>query len=113
MPTLHDNNKMPQELQSELASYGLMRQTAKQTAPKYSGSGPNYFGILETGEEYKLLFTNDLRKIGEQRDSMQLAIVAPENVSFDMLEPKDYSQGKRLKDETTIRRLLSNLLDTL
>lgn len=113
MPILRDNNKMPEPLQSELASYGLMRQTAKENAPKYSGDGPNYFGIAEDGDEFKLYFTNDLRKIENQDDPMRLAIVAPDHTPFDMLEPKDYSQNKNLKDESAIRRLLSNLLDTL
>lgn len=106
-------NKLNTDLQQELVSYGLMRETAKTNAPKLSGSGPQYFGLNETAEEFNMYFTNDLRKINKQPESMQLAIVAPENDMFDMIEPKDYTKGLKLRDEASVRRMLSNLLDTL
>lgn len=110
---LRDNNKVTTELQSELASYGIMRESAIKNAPGNSGSGPKYFGMHETNDEYQLYFTNDLRKIDKQENPMQLAIVAPDNETFDMLTPKDYSKGLSMKDSTSLRRYLSNLLDTL
>lgn len=104
---------MPLELQEELVSYGLMRQSAKENAPKYSGGGPQYFGLREESDEFVMYFTNDLRKIDRQDDPMQLAIVAPDNESFDLLAPKNYSKNLSLKDDTTLRRYLTNLLDSL
>jgi hypothetical protein len=44
---------------------------------------------------------------------MQLAIVAPDNETFDLLAHKDFSAGLSMKDSTSLRRYLSNLLDTL
>lgn len=111
--TISLDNKLNTDLQQELVSYGLMRETAKAEAPKYSGSGPKYFGMNEDAEEFNMYFTNDLRKINKQSDSMKLAIVAPENEIFDMIEPKDYTKGLKLRDEAGVRRMLSNLLDTL
>lgn len=113
MRILDSNNKVPTELQLELVSYGLLREAAKENAPKYSGAGPDYFGMTEDGDEYKLLFTNDLRKLDKQDSPMSLAIVAPDNETFDMLAPKDYSKGLSLKDDKSLRRYLTNLLDTL
>lgn len=113
MNILRDNNKLEEDLQIELSNYGLMRDTAKKNAPGNSGSGPQYFGLHEGDDEYKLYFTNDLRRLDNQTDPMQLAIIAPDNESFDMLAPKDYSKGLKLQDNSTIRRMLSNLLDTV
>lgn len=113
MTTLRDSNKVSTELQTELVSYGLMRQAAKTNAPKFSGKGPQYFGLAEDGDEYKLYFTNDLRKLDRQQDKMQLSIVAPDNETFDMLTPKDYSEGMTFKDDVSVRRYLTNLLDSV
>lgn len=110
---LRDNNKTPEGLQVELASYGLMRQAAKDNAPSLSGTGPQYFGMAEDNNEYKLYFTNDLRRLDKQDVPMKLAIVAPDNESFDLLAPKDYAKGFSLKDESSLRRYLSNLLDAV
>ena len=110
---LRDGNKVTTELQTELVSYGLMRDTAIKEAPKYSGSGPKYFGLNEGHDEYSLYFTNDLRKIDKQDDPMRLAIVAPDNEPFDMLATKDYSKNLTGKDEKTLRTYLLNLLDSV
>jgi hypothetical protein len=110
---LRDNNKVSTELQSELASYGIMREAAIKNAPGNSGSGPKYFGLYEGTDEYSMYFTSDLRRIDQQDEPMQLAIVAPDNETFDLLAPKDYSAGLSMKDSTSLRRYLSNLLDTL
>lgn len=112
MNILNTNNKLSSDTQEVLVTYGLLRQTAKENAPKYSGEGPEYFGLHETANEYKLLFTEDLTDL-DRHPEMELAIVAPDNQTFDLLAPKDYAKKITLKDEKSIRSYLRKLLDSI
>lgn len=90
-----------------------MRQTAKDKADKFSSDGPAYFGLKDRGDEYDMVFTNDLGQL-DKYAGMQMAIVAPDDIeTFDMISPKDYGKKLSLKDEKSVRKYLSNLLDCL
>lgn len=110
MSTLTENNKATPELQAELAAYGIMRETAIEEAPKYSGPGPEYFGLEEQNDEFKMLFTSDLTDL-DKHEKMHMAIVAPEFQTFDMLAPKDYSKHLSFKDPVNLRSYLRRLVD--
>lgn len=100
---------MPLPLQKQLLEYGLARATAKKGAAKLDA--PAYFGIKKDGEETKFKFTEDLQSISD--DSMDLAMLIPDDQSFDLMAPADYGKKLSLKNPKTIRKFLSDLLDAI
>lgn len=108
-------SKLQQETQEELAEYGLMRDKAlKGAAPKKDGdnwANANYFGIdrYGTGEDTKFKFDASIKEIDDA--NMELATVAPDDVTFDMLSTTDLQEGLKGKSEESIRGFLRRLFD--
>lgn len=111
MSILRDNNKLSPELQFGLAEYKVLRDTAKKETKGLTG--PKYFGMTENADEFNIYVTDDLRKLDETTDPMQLAIIAPDNEEFDLLVPKDYAKKLDLKNEKNLRRYLRQLIDSI
>lgn len=114
MRILETNNKVPTRLQAELATYGILRDTAKKLDNDLTG--PKYFGLAETPDAFNLVFTDDLRKLDDLATydhQYKVAIVAPDNEEFDLLASKDYSKKLKLTDETNLRKYLLNLINSL
>ncbi|MES2704836.1 MAG: hypothetical protein V4649_19530 [Bacteroidota bacterium] len=104
-------SKVDENLQSELAEYGLIRAVAAKKAP-VNLEKPNFFGIEDRGSEVELLFSKDDKILAEAtEEGMQLALVAPENEPFNMLLTRDFPAAIRGKDPETLREFLRRILD--
>ncbi len=98
-------------LTDELAAYGLVRAIASKKAP-VNLEKPNFFGMQDKGEEVELLFTKDTKElVAATEEGMQLAVVAPEDESFNMLLTKDFPKAVSDKDPETLRDFLRRILD--
>lgn len=98
-------------LSDSLAAYGLVRSIAAKKAP-VNLEKPNFFGLENKGEETELLFTKDDSTLVEATEKgMQLAVVAPEDESFNMLLTKDFPRAVSDKDPETLRDFLRRILD--
>src|SRR6478752_1922355 len=90
-----------QNLREELAAYGLVHAVAAKKAP-VSHKQANFFGVDDKGEEVELLFTKDDKTLANAvENGMQLAVVAPEDESFDMLLTNDFPKAIQGKDQET------------
>lgn len=113
--SINKYSKLNQEKQEELAEYGLMRDKAlKSAAPKKDGdnwTNANYFGIdrYGTSEDVEFKFDASIKEIDDS--SMELAAVAPDDVTFDMLSTTDLQEGLKGKSEDSIRGFLRRLFD--
>lgn len=111
MNTWLEHSKVPEQLQKDLAEYGLLRDTAKKETGELTGT--KFFGLSETTDEYKLTITDDIEKIDSQYEHTQLAIIAPDNETFDMLEPKDFSKKLKLTNPKNLRKFLLDLVNSV
>lgn len=111
MTILRDNTKLTPEVQFNLAEYKVLRDTAKKETA--SLKGPKYFGLNESADEFNLYVTDDLSKLDDVDDPMQLAVVAPDNEEFDMLAPKEYAKKFEVKSGKGLRRYLRALVDSI
>jgi hypothetical protein len=111
MTIWQDNNKLPTEVQAELANYGMLRDTAKKETSELTGV--KFFGLHETSDAYNIYVTDDLSKLDRQNDPMQLTVIAPEGETFDLLASKDYTKKLKLQDNKNLRRYMLNLLDSI
>lgn len=113
-PTAVDSthlSKVDSTLTDDLAAYGLVRDIAAKKAP-VNLEKPNFFGLQDKGEEVELLFTKDNKTLVEAtEEGMQLAVVAPEDESFNMLLTKDFPKAVSDKDPETLRDFLRRILD--
>lgn len=109
--SIFHNTKMPGELQVELAEYGLLRDRAKQETARLPGR--KMFGLRETADEYEILAAEDLADLDKEKDPFQLAVIAPDNETFDLLAPQDLSAKLKGKDEKSIRAFITKIVDSL
>ena len=86
-----------------------MRQEAVDGSKKIPD--PAYFGWKPNGTKIDLKFTKDLQSIHD--DAMNLGIVVPDNEAFDLMTPANYGKELSMKNPKTIRKFLSDLLDTI
>lgn len=107
-----DTSKVPAELQAELAEYRLFRDKAIDKTSDLSGV--KFFGIVDKGDERTLRVADDLSSLdNDTLNSMQLAVVAPDNETFDMLASKDFTKKLKLNTPANLRRFLLKLLDSI
>jgi hypothetical protein len=100
-----------ENLRQELAAYGLVHSVAEKKAP-VSNTKANFFGVERHGEEVEMLFTKDDKILADAvDDGMQLAVVAPENESFDMLLTSDFPKAIQGKDSQTLREFIRRIVD--
>lgn len=107
---LHKHNKMSEDLQTSLATYGILRETVTQNHTKHSNQAPHYFGIKETPSTYELLFTDDLRNL-DKHEGMELALLAPNTQEFNLLAPKKIVGELNTRDPKTIRAYIERIVD--
>lgn len=100
--------KVSDTLNEELAQYGIVRDVAVKLAPVNTKTA-SLFGFNDNGADTELLFSDDADVLVESK--MDLAIVAPENESFNMLLTKDFKKAVESKDEDSLRGFLRRLLD--
>lgn len=100
--------KISESLSDDLAQYGIIRAVAAKAAPVNKKSA-NFFGLNNDGTDTELVFSKDIDHLVESE--MDLALVAPENESFNMLLTKDFKKAVTEKDEDTLRAFLRRLLD--
>lgn len=100
-----------QNLREELAEYGLVYAVAAKKAPAKVGEA-NFFGMDKRNDSVDLVFTKDDKELANAvEDGMQLAVVAPENESFDMLLTSDFPRAIAGKDKETLRDFLRRIVD--
>lgn len=99
------STKVTPELQKELAEYGLFRHKAVQET---SASDP-FMGITREGDKYIGHFSGDIAKL--QGKQAQIAVVAPENESFDMLITKDFNKAITTARPDDLRAYIRSIVD--
>lgn len=110
--SLRNNQRMPVELQKELAAYGLAYQEAKQGVNKLKGQ--KNFGLKHYGNEYSLYFPEDITELGNVQGA-QFASLKPAGTStFDMLQSSPaFGKDLSVKDAKSIRKYLRALLESV
>jgi hypothetical protein len=104
-------SKVDSTLSADLAEYGLIRAVAAKKAPVRFDK-PNFFGFEDRGAEVEMLFTDDDKTLVEAtEEGMQLALVAPENESFNMLLTRDFPEAIKQAKPETLREFLRRILD--
>lgn len=107
--TVNNANPMPETLQDDLRQYGLERIVA--AAGSAMLPQPQYFGMKQMGTQRAFDFTPDLQTL--QDDAMNLAIVVPDNQTFDLMAAGNYGESLAAKGGKSVRKFLSDLLDVL
>jgi hypothetical protein len=88
-----------------------MRAVAAKKAP-VNLTKPNFFGYEDRGAEVEFLFTKDKKTLAEAtEEGMQLAMVAPENESFNMLLTSNFPEAIKKADPETLREFLRHIVD--
>jgi len=105
-----DNNstKVSQELQRELAEYGIVRHKVEEKAAPNS-ERPKFFGIKEAGSKTELKFNTTIK--GIQDAKMTVAIAAPEHESFNMLVTTNFSKAVTTASEEDLRTFIRKIVD--
>lgn len=104
------NSKVAIPLQEELVKYGIVRRQAAKEAPYREGGKPNFFGIKDyAGEDVELVFDSNVENLMDE--DMTLGLVAPDDVSFDMLATTNFPEAVKRKDPESLRRYLRKILD--
>lgn len=101
--------KVTSELEKKLADYGVMRGEAIEGAGISKPGDYNYFGIKMEGDKAKFAFDATPKQI--QNRDMQMAIVAPEFDTFDMVAPVSFDGAKQTKNITALKNYLRKLFD--
>lgn len=98
-------------LSDNLAAYGLVRDIAAKKAP-VDLKKANFFGMEDRGGEVELVFSKDKKTLADAtEEGMQLAVVAPEDESFNMLLTTDFPRAVSDKSPETLRDFLRRILD--
>ncbi len=98
-----------ERLQEDLSEYGILREDAKKGL-RAKGVDSKLFGIKRTNKDTKLIFTDAPEKLVEEK--AQLAIVAPEFDSFDMLVTRNFKKAVSIMtDSDSIRQFVSRIVD--
>lgn len=104
-------SKVDSTLSADLAEYGIIRAVAVKKAPVRFDK-PNFFGYENRGAEVELVFTQDDETLVEAtEDGMQLALVAPDNETFNMLLSTDFPEAIKRTEPETLREFLRRILD--
>lgn len=110
MPTSQLTNKQTRlrtEDQADLAAFGLLRKTAmKNAAP--SENSQAFFGIKDSGEDTELKFDASIEDL--QHDNMTVAMVAPEDKTFNMLLTTDFNEAVKAATEQDLRAFLRDTI---
>lgn len=105
MNTKNTSTVVDQTLQVELAEYGLLR---KEALANTTAANP-FFGLRTTYGGYDTKYGTSLKAI--QESDMDIAIVAPENESFDMLITKDFNKAIKTASKDDLRSFLRSIVD--
>ena len=100
--------RLSSTLQEELAAYGIVRKTAEKKAP-INYETANLFGIAHKGETTELKFSKDPKVLLDFKG--ELALVAPDIETFDMLLTKDFKRAVVGQSEETLREFVSRIVD--
>lgn len=104
MPT-NNNTTVSQELQTELGLYKATYDEAK------AGAGnENFFGYKACGDKVELKFDASPKEI--QKAGMELAIVAPDLKSVDLLATTNFEEIKTRPKED-LRGFLRRIIDEI
>lgn len=104
----NDSTNVSQVLQEDLAEYGILRAEAIKNAPVKSSGVPNFFGLKYGFGEAELLFDTDIKTIQDR--NMQVAIVAPDNETFDMLVTTNFQKAVTKASPDQLRSFIRNIL---
>ncbi len=106
----NESTKVSEELQEDLALYGITRRRAMEKAPPREDGEANFFGMKRESEgEVKLKFTDNIQAI--QKDDMIVSMVAPEDKPFDMLVTTNFVKAIKEADEDDLRSFVRRIVD--
>lgn len=103
--TKNTSTVVSEELQQELAEYGIFR---KEAVKNTSASNP-MFGFRDTYNGYEAKYHASAASI--QDAQMQIAVVAPENMPFDMLVTTNFKEAVRTARPDDLRAYLRSIVD--
>lgn len=108
--TGNDYTKVSEELQEDLALYGITRKTVMEKAPPKANGKAAFFGVKEeAGGKVKLKFTDNIRSI--QKDKMLIGMATEENKSFDLLVTKNFREAITKVTEKDLRSFIRNIVE--
>lgn len=100
--------RLAPETEADLAAFGLVRKAAmKEAAPRDDGE-QTFFGIKENGNETELRFNASIADL--QKNNMTVAMVAPEDKTFNMLLSTNFNEAVTTASEDDLRTFLRGLL---
>lgn len=110
MPTSSPTNKLTNvtpETEADLAAYGIVRKTAMENAAPQEDEQV-FFGMKQNGNSTELTFGTSIQNI--QDKNMTVAMVAPENKTFNMLLETNFNEAISSANEDDLRSFLRGIL---
>ena len=110
--SLRNNQRMPTDLQVQLAEYGLAYQEAKQGVNKLKSH--KNFGLKKYGNEYNLYFPENITDLGDIQGAEFASVKPTGTATFDMLQSSPaFGKNLSVKDPKSIRKYLRALLESV
>lgn len=109
---MHTNKstKVSEELQRDLAAYGLVRDKVMKEASPSTTSEPSFFGIRNYGGD-KVEYKFDATIEAIQDAGMTVALAAPDLETFNMLVTTDFEKAVKVGNAEDIRSYLRRVVN--
>lgn len=108
---MHTNKStnVTEELQRDLAAYGLVRSKVMENAAPTDSGEPKFFGIRNTGGDVEYKFGASIEAI--QDAGMTVALAAPDLETFNMLVTTDFEKAVSVASREDLRSYLRRVVD--
>ena len=103
------STNVSEELQRDLAAYGLVRSKVMEEAPPSVAGEPNFFGIKNYGGD-KVEYKFDASIEAIQDAGMTVALAAPDLETFNMLVTTDFEKAVKVGSSEDIRAYLRRVV---
>lgn len=103
------STNVSEELQRDLAAYGLVRSKVIENAAPTDDGAPKFFGISNTGGNIEYKFDASIEAI--QDAGMTVALAAPDLETFNMLVTTDFEKAVSIASREDLRSYLRRVVD--
>lgn len=107
---INKSTKVDENLQEELAAFGILRSKVMEEAPPTENGEAKFFGIRNYGgDKVDLKFDTDIQAI--QDANMTVALAVPELETFNMLVTTNFEEAVKVSSKEDMRNYLRRIVD--